>query len=624
MKKSSSLTLILKYVWEISKAYMILNILNTIVSAAIPLVVIIFPAMIIDELLNGFKIIRLLYLVAIAVFSPALLILIQTLIKSNIQIKMHYVKHKLDLSVNEVIMRTDYENLEKTSTHILLQKLNEGQFQAGHITSVIEKDFFGMLENLVKIIIYIAFILRLINTDSLLLNEASVLMPTAVNYIASNTLVFICLLIVSSLIRLFYTNWYQKKKHIIINNFMNVERAYAYYVELRTDYQNGVDIRINNMFSLLLSKINSYNKNEKNLHFTVGRNNCISEIISNIISGIQLVTIYSFIVCKVFVGSISISGFYLYTNILIQFIDTVTQIMIHYSNMHNAMNYYCAYPEMWDLNKFSKKYCQISNTESRNTERNIAIEFSNVTFYYPGTTKTVLKDISFQIEYNSHVSIVGRNGAGKSTIIKLMLGLYEPQKGSIFINGINIKTMDKKDILNYFSVVFQDFKLLANTVSSNIATSDVYDLTKIMSIIEEVGLADRLSSYEMLNTEVSRHLSNEGVEFSGGEKTKIAIARALYRDSSFLVMDEPTASLDPLSEEKIFRLLEKLAEKRTTITISHRLSSCRNSDNILVLSDGSIIEEGTHDKLVKIGGLYSLMWNSQAEYYNGVCVDDND
>jgi ATP-binding cassette subfamily B protein/ATP-binding cassette subfamily C protein len=405
---------------------------------------------------------------------------------------------------------------------------------------------------------------------------------------------------------------------------MNVERAYAYYVELRTDYQNGVDIRINNMFSLLLSKINSYNKNEKNLHFTVGRNNCISEIISNIISGIQLVTIYSFIVCKVFVGSISISGFYLYTNILIQFIDTVTQIMIHYSNMHNAMNYYCAYPEMWDLNKFSKKYCQISNTESRNTERNIAIEFSNVTFYYPGTTKTVLKDISFQIEYNSHVSIVGRNGAGKSTIIKLMLGLYEPQKGSIFINGINIKTMDKKDILNYFSVVFQDFKLLANTVSSNIATSDVYDLTKIMSIIEEVGLADRLSSYEMLNTEVSRHLSNEGVEFSGGEKTKIAIARALYRDSSFLVMDEPTASLDPLSEEKIFRLLEKLAEKRTTITISHRLSSCRNSDNILVLSDGSIIEEGTHDKLVKIGGLYSLMWNSQAEYYNGVCVDDND
>lgn len=242
------------------------------------------------------------------------------------------------------------------------------------------------------------------------------------------------------------------------------------------------------------------------------------------------------------------------------------------------------------------------------------IEFKNVSFAYPDSKKTVLKNLNLTLKQGERLAVVGKNGSGKTTFVKLLCRLYDPAEGEILFNGKNIKEYDYKEYLNLFSVVFQDFKLLALPLAQNLSGGEVYDKNKVLEVLKKADLD--LSKFKNAEeTYLYKNFDDEGVNISGGEGQKIAIARALYKDAPLIILDEPTAALDPIAEAEIYSKFDGLVKNKTSLYISHRLSSCKFCSHILVFDEGRIVQEGSHDELLAEDGLYSKLWNAQAQYY---------
>ena len=244
------------------------------------------------------------------------------------------------------------------------------------------------------------------------------------------------------------------------------------------------------------------------------------------------------------------------------------------------------------------------------------IEFRNVTFAYPGTDKKVLDGVNITVEPGEHLSIVGLNGAGKTTFIKLLCRLYDPTEGEILVDGRNIMEYDYKEYVGQFAPVFQDFKIFGFSIGENIVFDNM-DQVRLKEILKLTGLDGMTQKLPKgVDTPVFKMFEEDGIEPSGGEQQKMAIARALYKNASVIILDEPTAALDPMAEYEIYKQFHSLVGDKTAFYISHRLSSCRFCDKIAVFSEGGIAEYGSHEELVNIsGGIYAKMFEAQAQYY---------
>lgn len=250
-------------------------------------------------------------------------------------------------------------------------------------------------------------------------------------------------------------------------------------------------------------------------------------------------------------------------------------------------------------------------------EKEHTIAFRDVTFAYPGSDVKVLENVSLTLSPGEHLSIVGLNGAGKTTFVKLLCRLYDPTDGEILLDGVNIKKYDYDEYMALFSPVFQDFRLFAFSIKDNLVLDQACEEVELTSLIEQVGLSEKINSLSNgAETMIFKSFDKDGIEPSGGEQQKIAIARALYKRSPVVILDEPTAALDPVAEYDIYRQFDTLVGGKTAIYISHRLSSCKFCDRIAVFSEGKIKEYGTHDELVgKNDGIYAEMFAAQAQYY---------
>lgn len=247
-----------------------------------------------------------------------------------------------------------------------------------------------------------------------------------------------------------------------------------------------------------------------------------------------------------------------------------------------------------------------------------AFEFKDVSFSYPGADVEVLRNINLTLKPGEHLSVVGLNGAGKTTLVKLLCRLYDPTGGTILMDGVDIKEYDYEEYMTVFAPVFQDFKLFAFTMKENILMEKSEDEAQdVTTVLERVGLAEKLSTLSMgADTVVYKHFDKDGIEPSGGEQQKLAIARALYKNAPVVILDEPTAALDPMAEYDIYRQFDTLVHEKTAIYISHRLSSCQFCDKIAVFSEKELKEYGTHAELVnKPDGVYAKMFAAQAQYY---------
>ena len=270
-------------------------------------------------------------------------------------------------------------------------------------------------------------------------------------------------------------------------------------------------------------------------------------------------------------------------------------------------------------------YYEIINTEDEITygkqeidlSSEIEIIFKDVSFKYPGSENYALKGINLTIHNGEHLAIVGRNGSGKTTLIKLLCRFYDVTSGEIIINGINVKEYSKESLMKFYSVVFQDFKIFAIPLSENISADKEYDREKLYLCLEQVNIKDKVEKMsDRENTYLYKNINKKGVDISGGEAQKIAIARALYKNSPLVILDEPTSALDPVAENEIYSRFNSFTENKTAIYISHRLSSCIFCDRIAVFDKANLVEEGTHEELLSYGGKYSELWHAQASYYN--------
>lgn len=244
------------------------------------------------------------------------------------------------------------------------------------------------------------------------------------------------------------------------------------------------------------------------------------------------------------------------------------------------------------------------------------IEFNNVSFKYLKSDIYALKQINLKISNGEKLAVVGRNGSGKTTFIKLLCRLYDVDEGEILINGINIKEYTRDSLNKLYSIVFQDYKILSLTVADNISANDECDKDMLNSALDKANIKDRIEAMpQKEKTYLYKDLDNSGVEISGGEAQKLALARALYKNSPIVILDEPTAALDPIAENEIYSRFNSFVENKTAIYISHRLSSCAFCDRIAVFDNAELVETGTHNELISANGRYAELWNAQASYY---------
>lgn len=323
--------------------------------------------------------------------------------------------------------------------------------------------------------------------------------------------------------------------------------------------------------------------------------------------------VYLFVGLKALAGAIEIGKVVEYYAVITQIISCVNEIASRIGELNSSTEYLEL--ELSYLSLTSKMKSGTLSTENIDPKK-ICFDFKDVTFTYPGTDAPVLNKINLSINSGEKLAVVGMNGSGKSTMIKLLCRLYDPDEGKITVNGTDIRDFAYEEYLKLFSVVFQDFKLLAFSVAENVAAGDGYDEEKVIRCLETAGMRERIEQMPRgIGQPVYKLYEKDGVDLSGGEEQKLAIARALYKDAPFVILDEPTAALDPIAESEIYERFGTLVTDRTSVFVSHRLSSCRFCDRIIVFDKGRIIEEGTHNELIDKNGRYAEMWQAQSQYY---------
>ncbi|MBO5338039.1 MAG: ABC transporter ATP-binding protein [Lachnospiraceae bacterium] len=393
-------------------------------------------------------------------------------------------------------------------------------------------------------------------------------------------------------------------------------RLNSFYGKLGSQTKRAADIRLYKQQTISLHYFTHYNiwgldsKLAKESAGAVGIYSAIADGISALFTGI----VYVFSCLKAWTGAFGVGS-------ITQYVGAVTALSGSLSSLVRLvgeMKVNAEYLEItYDFLDIPNSMYQGSLTTEKRSDRQYEVEFQDVSFQYSGTDRWALRHVNVKFQIGSRLAVVGENGSGKTTFIKLLCRLYDPQEGRILLNGIDIRKYNYRDYMNIFSVVFQDFQLLSQPLGANVAGCKAYDRERAKKALINAGFGERLASLpEGLDTQLYKDFSEDGVVISGGEAQKIAIARALYKDAPFIILDEPTAALDPIAEAEIYAQFNQISGDRTAIYISHRLSSCRFCDEILVFDKGEIVQKGSHETLVTLeNGKYHELWHAQAQYY---------
>lgn len=593
-KKESGFSVVrktLKYffpiAWKVNKGYFFVNGIMTVIDAIQPFVAIIVSPLIISELLGERDITRLLvYAAILAVAGPLL-----SFIGSWLGIVDEKYGEKFDNYFTEEmsrkVMELDFQVTEDKKALDQVEAARTGMsWYSGGVL--------GIFSPLFEII---GQIIKICGTVVLIAINAPLLF-----------LITLIVVIINSLIQ-------NKQNKIEIEGFKGLSklnRAFGYYGWQLADFKYGKDIRLYGAKGLMVERWDKYtDESIGNWTGNADKQHPLDHL-KNVLSVARDIVSYLYLGVMVLSGGISIAIFTQMIAASSTFNSSMGSLLFMLQDIVKKCNY------AYDYVKFADFPAAIEKGSRHIEEGDHTVEFRNVSFTYPNTDVEVLKGVNVTLRQGEHLSVVGLNGAGKTTFVKLLCRLYDPTEGEILLDGVNIKEYDYNEYMNLFSPVFQDFKLFAFSIKENIVLDDDCSDEKLRGLIEQVGLGDKIDSLEKgTETMLFKSFDENGIEPSGGEQQKMAIARALYKKAPVVILDEPTAALDPVAEYDIYRQFDSLVGGKTAIYISHRLSSCKFCDRIAVFSEGKIMEYGTHDDLVDLdNGIYAEMFKAQAQYYN--------
>lgn len=585
------LSITLKFFWSVIKkrgqnflSYTSLSILLNVLKLWIPA----FFISILLSLLEKGEFTRGVWLLIIA-FGIILIINISNhFITMKITIISAHVNNDLNVAVYKKKMTVNFDDLEKEETRNAheLAKIALNEVGVLKMTNNLK----SIMESLLSIVIAIVSL-------------------TSINvYIIIVLLVIAMINIISEVYRVKYQ--YEMDK-----DTADIELNLYYARDYLASPKFAKEIRSFNMKDFILGKLNGFIDKFAKIKVDTELKYLKRFWIVYIFDGIMLIIIYLSGIYQYYAGGMDIGLFSLYLSAMTTMVYSLLNGVRALTAISGDGKYVGALNEF--LNKKSVSHIGDKKIDEINAS-NVHIEFKNVSFKYPKSDDYILRDLNLIISAGEKISLVGKNGAGKTTMVKLLLGLYKPTKGKILIQGVDYQEYSDDELYKLFSVVLQDFGIYNFTINNNISMNQEIDQEKAKQCMEEMQVWDKVDSlYAKGESYISQRFDENGIDLSGGERQKLAMARALYKDSPIYIFDEPTSALSPQSEYEVYQNFSNISKDKMVIFISHRLASCRLCDKILVLDQGEIVNSGSHDELIKSDNLYSRMFRTQAESFNG-------
>lgn len=490
---------------------------------------------------------------------------------------------------NAKVMSIDFQHLENPDVLDCYQKANNS-------CNGNENGVEGMMRNIVDLMTSFAVV------------------GVGIIILGTMNIFVVLLMIVISLLNFLVNNFTGKvAKKRVWDPLATWWRKDNYLRDVTTNFGTAKEIRMFGLQGWLTDKIRELKKERVNAQKKNSKLWLTASCICNVLFALSQVAVYGWLIYQVVEGKMTIGNFSLYLGSSMAFYQYIVRLLQGFSQLINCSREVDDFRSFMDFENDKE-----DNGEEVPSFESYEFEFKNVSFKYPKAEKYALKNLSVKLKAGERLAVVGLNGAGKSTFIKLLLRLYEPTEGEILLNGTNIRNYNKKSYYKVFSPVFQDVELFAFPLGENISmnTPEKTDTRKAEKCLADAGFGEKLSQLpDGVATEVLKVIYDDGVDFSGGEKQKLALARALYKDAPVVVLDEPTAALDALAESKLYNDFDKLIGDKTAVYISHRLSSTQFCSKVAMFKDGEMVEYGTHQELLKQKGAYAEMFNIQAQYY---------
>lgn len=581
------------------------------VCAIKPYVTIYLSACFINELASFRRPQKLVYWITMILAITAFLSLLQAILKHWKAIKKDlFSVHHRDLFTNQML-RMDFADADKRETYDTYMQICQNENWYGWGLYYIPLIYDWLIESIFGILGAITLTISLFTSQVPKSGGSLVILNHPVFLIG--ILVLMALL---TYISPFIANKATALYAGLAEEIKFGNRLFGCFGRISSEHSSAMDIRMYHQFDLMRyyeSRENHFGatSNIAKMHLgPIGVLTALSKGISSIFSGI----VYVYVCLKAWAGAFGIGS-------VTQYIGAVTalsqNIALFIRAIGQIQNNALFLETIYGFLDIPNAMYQGSLTTEKRADRQYEIEFKDVSFKYPNSDLWALRHVNMKFKVGNRLAVVGENGSGKTTFIKLLCRLYDPQEGQILLNGIDIRKYNYRDYMEIFSVVFQDFQLVSQPLGANVAGSAKYDTERVKQCLIDAGFGERLDTLsDGLDTYLYKDFGKEGIEVSGGEAQKIAIARALYKNAPFIILDEPTAALDPIAEAEIYSKFNDIAGDKTAIYISHRLSSCKFCDEIAVFHEGAVIQQGTHDALVSDeNGKYYELWNAQAQYY---------
>ncbi len=594
-----------KEIHRLEKRLLPCTIATAVVTAVMPFVNIWFSAEIIDALEQKSDVKTLILLIASAVVINFVLMLSNHYLGDMYYIYRNMMYNSERSNIAKKLYSTEYKKLEDSDFKELIHKHSEAQnrvYSAFTQFSWMIRDF---ISGLITLAVSAAFLIPLFKIGFTRTGDSFFEKPIFLIVLFAS----LAVMVVFALLISFKMN---KAYFAAGDAYSRLDRIFYYFLDMFDDYKTGKEIRLyeeqkiisHTAVDVMLTDGEKLLK--KNSMYTARSSSMIALLGSLLAFGV-----YLFIGAKGLFGLFGVGSLVLYCGSFMQIINGVMKMAATFgktAEMCPLVNYYFDILAVQDDMTYGDKDVDLDHYE---------IEFKNVSFKYPSSSSYALKNVSIKINNAEHLAVVGRNGSGKTTFIKLMCRFYDADEGQILINGVDIKEYKRESLMKLYSVVFQDFKMFSLELSQNVCVSDEYDSDKLYRCLEEANIIARVQRMpKKENTFLYKNVEKDGVEISGGEAQKLALARALYKDSPVVILDEPTAALDPVAENEIYSRFNSFVNNKTAIYISHRLSSCVFCSRVAVFDQAMLVQAGTHAELLKDkNGKYYELWNAQAQYY---------